>query len=114
MTIAAGEVRILKLGIDQLQDKELVPWLQGLLNTAQRTAVREVNKDTGNLANSIETRIETGGGKLAGFVEATANYALWQETVPRDQIPGVGERKRSGGKPYLRPGLLEAIRPYIR
>lgn len=108
------KVTILPGGLRRLQDDILEPWLIARLEKGRGVSVREVNVDTGSLRSSIQTRISKTDGRLVGYIEALNDYALWQETEPGDIIPGVGTRIRSGGKPYLRPGLYEAIRPYLR
>lgn len=90
------------------------PWLRtDVLEKARTNAVRLVKVDTGYLRSTIATRIERPAtGQIVGILEATADYALWQETEPGDAIPGYGTRQRPGGRPYLRPAVFEALRPY--
>lgn len=114
--MAAGvNVTMLPAGLEALEQIQIKQWFVGVLLDAQRFARREVNVDTGFLRGRIVWAIEPGESKGEPFIGrliGDTNYALWQETEPGDDIPGVGTRIRSGGKPYLRPGVLQALRPY--
>lgn len=97
-------------GIDRLAATEVAPWLQvEILEPSARNARQLVNVDTGFLRSTISTSISVAGRKIVGHVFNAADYGLWQETEPGDEIPGRGTRQRPGGKPHLRPGVLAAV-----
>lgn len=119
MPITAGKVVILNSGVKRMAREDVAPWLQKVLNTAQTEARNLVNVDTGDLKASITTAIEH-EPDIVGFVLANKNYAIWQELEPGDRTaylpvttgPGAPTRKRKGGKAFLRPGVLKAIRQH--
>lgn len=96
-------------------DQVLPPFLtQRVGIPAVRYAKRFANVDTGNLRALIGFRLDrTSDGSWTLWLESLANYALWQETVPGDAIPGVGTRQRAGGRPHLRPALMQ-VRAELR
>ena len=107
-------VRINQAGIDEFKVGPIEEWLGGVLIDAHREAVSLVNVDTGNLRSSIGFGLERRGGDPVGYLFAGTNYAIFQEFEPGETIPGVGRRKRRGGKPFLRPGVMKALQKYTR
>jgi len=113
--VASVKVTMIPGGVDVLTDIQIKQWFVGVLIDAQRFARNEVHVDTGYLRGRIVWSVDPGeafGEPFVGRLHGDTNYALWQETEPGDSIPGVGTRIRSGGKPFLRPGVLKALRPY--
>jgi len=105
------------VGFKRFVDSDIEEWLTGVLIDAQRFARDEVHIDLGFLKSRIQTELERRSDRnmpIVGHLTADANYAVWQEFLPDESIPGVGVRKRAGGKPYLRPGVVKALGPYIR
>ncbi len=115
MAVSNVTVTMIPAGLDKLKTESVARWLQtDILETAKREAVALVHKDDGDLMGSISTAIENGPEGPVGYLFAGTNYAIWQEFEPGENIPGVGTRIRSGGKPYLRPAAFKALQPYTR
>lgn len=109
--------RLNRRGIDALVEGDIEEWLTKVLVDAQREAKNEVNVDSGFLKSRIKPQIDTTGQRdkpIKGSLVAETDYAVWQETEPGDSIPGIGTRKRRGGRPFLRPGVQKALAPYTR
>jgi hypothetical protein len=105
-------VTINRGGIERMKSVDINQWLAtDILPAAHREAVALVNYDFGHLRSSIGTAIEPGP---VGFLFAGTNYAIWQEFEPGEAIPGVGTRRRRGGKPFLRPAVIRALKPYTK
>jgi hypothetical protein len=112
-----GKVVIIPSGIKEMEREDLGPWLQRILESDVGYARQFVNVDTGRLVSSITTAISL--DPLEGELQAHTNYALWQELEPDDQSryePVTTTtsivRRRRGGRAYLRPGALLAIREH--
>lgn len=92
------------------------------------TAKRLVNRETTTLQGSIypEPAVVASDGSVYGiYGPHDVEYAVPQEFLPGEQAPEftaggktypAGTRKRSGGKPYMRPSYEEAkqkVKPNI-
>lgn len=89
--------------------------LSSIVLSGAREAVRLVPRDTGNLANSINTRVDVQGTKARGVIQTNVEYAAPVEfgTHRRGEPDAPGKvSHRPGGKrarPYMRPGLLAGV-----
>lgn len=120
--MAQIRVTMNRAGIEALKRDDITKWLlNDILEPAKREAQALVNVDFGILKGSIGTAVDPGP---VGFLFAGTDYAVWQEFEPESReylgstldsyIPGVGKRKRKGGKPFLRPGVIKALQPFTR
>lgn len=96
-------------GMAALRTDGMAPFIARVVETGATNAKLLVNVDTGDLRSSITARVDAGADPVVGWVYATKNYAIWQEFEPGEDIPGVGTRRRRGGKAFLRPGVQQAI-----
>jgi hypothetical protein len=97
-------------GLAALRTDGMAEFITRVSERAATEAKRLVNVDTGDLRSSISARVDVGSDPATGYVFATKNYAIWQEFEPGEDIPGIGTRRRRGGKAFLRPGVQIAIR----
>lgn len=98
----------------QVSEKLLAACERGMLETASEcvaTSKALVHKDTTSLQGSIRIDpegVRREGGQLSlDWGSHDIEYAIWQEFLPGEEMPGVGTRLLAGGKPYLRPSADE-------